>query len=311
MNNKIHYLIFITALLFLAACGSKEAVVEVPTSAPTEVPVLQPGDPPAEAERTLEDSDASIKAEEKRVVSGDNYLNNLYERPFTSIDMEYQPDLNILTASIASDESFFYFTLTLDGADPVSGKLTGAYSIEFDRTQTGRGDLLVWVTDPTREWSMNGIKVYIDNSAVVGGLKPVAAEEGYQGKGYTETIALSGDEAAWARIDPDDPNAVQIAISRALIVSEEFIWGAWADGGIQDPSLFDYDDHFDQSEAGSAVKDDADYPIKALYSLDNTCRFSYGFETAGEVPGVCISGGSGNCYCAKYLRTFCVDWDCE
>ncbi len=311
MKKKTYFLFFIAALLFFTACGSKETAVEISTSAPTEVPILKPGEPPAEAERTLEDSDASIKAEEKRVVSGDNYLKNLYERPFTAVDMEYQPDLNIITASIASDDAFFYFTITLDGVDPINGKLTGAYGIEFDRTQTGRGDLLVWVTNPVKDWSMNGINVYIDNSAVVGGLKPVVAEEGYQGKGYTEIVALSDDVAAWARIDPDNPNAVQIAVSRALIVSEEFIWGAWADGGIKDPSLFDYDDHFGQSEAGSPNKDEVDYPIKALYSLDNTCRFSYGFETAGEVPGVCISGGSGNCYCAKYLRTFCVDWDCE
>jgi len=140
------------------------------TPEPTEIPKLQPGDLP-EAERTLEDVDSSIKAEEKRAITGDNILNNLYERPFTSEEMVYQPDLNILTVSLASDDNFFYFTIALQDLDPNTGSLTGTYGIEFDRTQTGRGDVLVWVTGPGTEWSADNLIVYSDPESTVGGDK--------------------------------------------------------------------------------------------------------------------------------------------
>lgn len=314
--------VLVLLLAILSACGSKAepttTVVNTAIPEPTEIPPLQPGEPNPESERVLEDSDASIKAYEHRVVSGDNFLNNLYERPFTSEEMEYQPDLNILSVSFVSDDDFFYFTITLDGVDPVSGTLTGAYGIEFDRTQTGRGDLLVLVTNPTAEWSMENLIVYGSQDATVGGEKPVVAEEGYEKPGYTSTATLEGDKVAWARIDPANLAGVQLAISKALLESEEFAWGAWADGGIQDPSLYDYDDNFGQSEAGSPVNTEDDYPIKAVYSLDNTCRFTYGIEDTAGIPGICISnpsGGGPHCICTLWdLKAFppvCLRQVCE
>ena len=207
--------------------------------------------------------DSSIKAEEKRAITGDNILNNLYERPFTSEEMVYQPDLNILTVSLASDDNFFYFTIALQDLDPNTGSLTGTYGIEFDRTQTGRGDVLVWVKNPAAQWSTDSVMVYSDLNGVVGGTKPVVAEEGFNGVGYDNTIELGGDKITWARIAPDDPSTVQIAISHALLDNvEEFLWGAWADGGVQDPRLFDYDDHFGSSTAGSPINTSKDYPSR-------------------------------------------------
>jgi len=294
--------VLVLLLAIITACGSKpEAepttiVVNTTIPEPTDIP----GEPNPEAERILEDSDASIKAYEHRTVSGDNILNNLFERPFTALEMEYQPDLNILTASITSDEAFFYFTITLDGIDPVSGALSGTYGIEFDRSQTGRGDLLVLVSNPAAKWSTTDITVYTNPTGTVGGIEPIIAEEDYEGSGYSETVELGGDQVAWARIAPEDPYAVQIAVSRALLGTEEFLWGAWADGGVKDPSLFDYDDHFGPSEAGSPINTDPDYPIKAVYSLDNTCRLPYGNIDTTGVPGVCLSvsgSGGSNCHC--------------
>ncbi len=313
--------VLVLLLAILTACGSKAetttTATNTPVPEPTEIPPLQPGEPNSEPERVLEDSDASIKAYEHRVVSGDNFLNNLYERPFTSEEMEYQPDLNILTVSLVSDDAFFYYTITLDGVDPISGTLTGSYGIEFDRTQTGRGDLLVLVTNPTTEWSMESVVVYGSQDATVGGTKPVVAEEGYDKPGYTSTAALEGDKVAWARIDPGNLAGVQLAISKALLGSEEFAWGAWADGGIQDPSLFDYDDNFGQSEAGSPVKTEDDYPIKAVYSVDNTCRLTYSIVDTSGIPGLCISSqvkDGLHCYCQDTPgapQERCKIWVCE
>jgi hypothetical protein len=328
MKKNIYIISVLVFLLALAtACGSKSTPETKPTtiSLNTAIPVLKenpdlvPGEPNPEVERTLEDSDASIKAEEHRAVSGDNILNNLFERPFTAQEMDYQPDLNILTVSITSDDAFFFFTITLDGMDPLSGTLSGTYGMEFDRTQTGRGDLLVLVSNPAVEWSMKNMTVYVNPTVSVGGTRPVIAEEGYEGAGYTEMVELGGDQVAWARIAPEDPSAVQIAVSRVLLGnSEEFLWGAWADGGVKDPSLFDYDDHFGPSEAGSPINTSEDYPIKAVYSLDNTCRLPYGIDDTTGIPGICLSippqeEHKVSCVCVRQCMTHvgCCEWSCE
>lgn len=320
--KKYMFPVFILIISFLlSACATKEEVaVEIqPTNAPepTAVPYMTPGEPSPEAERILEDSDASLKAAEKRVVSGDNFLNNLYERPFTSLDMDYQPDLNILTVSIFGDELFYYFTITLDGANPTSGMLSGNYGIEFDRTQSGRGDMLVMASSPNAEWTMDNVTVYVDPNGTVGGTKPVVAEAGYEESGYTDTFEMTPEKVAWARLAPDDPNAIQIAVSRALLDDpEEFLWGAWADGGLQDPSLFDYDDHFGPSAAGSPVRGE-DYPVKEVANLDNTCRLPYGFEASGGIPGICISipepSHQVSCVCVQWATVahICIQWSCQ
>jgi hypothetical protein len=330
-NMKKNILILSALVLLLVlftACGSKSATGTEPTTVvlkaeqtePTEIPPLAPGEPNPQVDRTLEDADSSIKAEEHRAVTGDNILNNLFERPFTAQDMEYQPDLNILTTSITSDDSFFYFTISLDGIDPASGTLSGTYGIEFDRTKTGRGDLLVLASNPAKEWSMENVTVYVNPTASVGGTKPIVAEEGYEGKGYTETVQLEGDKVAWARIAPEDANAVQIAVSRTLMNNaEEFTWGAWADGGVKDPSLYDYDDHFGPSEAGSPINTSEDYPLKAVASLDNTCRLPYGIVDTTGIPGLCLSippkeEHKVSCVCVHWALSaagVCLEWSCK
>ncbi|MHB8806277.1 MAG: hypothetical protein ACYC59_01690 [Anaerolineaceae bacterium] len=319
-KHIVHVSVLVLLLAFLIACGSKpaaETILPTTTPEPTDIPKLMPGEP-ASAERTLEDADSSIKAEENRTLTGDTFVNNLFERPFTSQEMVYQPDLNILTVSISSDENFHYFILFLDDVDTASGTLSGTYGIEFDRTQTGRGDLLVWVNQAASEWSTEGITVYVNPTGTVGGLDPITAEEDYEGKGYSETIEMEGDKVAWARLAPDAPNAIQIAVSRALLGNpEEFLWGAWADGGVKDPSLFDYDDHFSSVEAGSPLNTSEDYPLQALSSLDNTCRLPHGIEQMSSViPGMCITSQPGlNCVCTYWVyfgsTKACALWDCD
>ncbi len=78
------------------------AGLEIEAAQPTETPLLTPGEPP-EPERTLKDTDSSIRAYENRAVSGDRFLDSLYERPFTSEEMIYQPDLDIYTVDFAHD----------------------------------------------------------------------------------------------------------------------------------------------------------------------------------------------------------------
>jgi len=243
-------------------------------------------------ERTLKDSDSSLRANEKRVLSGDNFLKNLYERPFTSGDMIYQPDIDIRTVDFAQDDQFFYFTITLGGMNPDDWGLNGIYGIEFDRTLTGRGDLFVRTTAPAgTDWSADTVLILTDTKGDVGGPRPLIPDTGFNGSGYDGTQELAGDQSAMARIDPSNPLAIQIAVSRALLDNpEQFTWGAWADNGLRDFGLYDYHDNFGLSAAGSPFRDNPDYPIGAVYSVDNTCRLPYGSAQMGStIPGVCVT----------------------
>ena len=119
------------------------------------------------------------------------------------------------------------------------------------------------------------------------------------------TIEQEGEKTAFARIDPEDGNAVQFAVSKALLENPEgFLWGAWADNGLKDVTKFDYNDTMGPTAAGSPIKDKY-YPVKDIFNLDNTCRLPVGFGQSGTVPGMCKiavvvekskkDGGGGGC----------------
>jgi hypothetical protein len=289
----------------------------------TKAPAKLPGEPPAPS-RTLEDTDASVKASEKRVLSGDKFLESLYERPFTSQDMIYQPDLDIKTVDFASDADYFFITIRLHGLNESQGTLTGSYGVEFDRTLTGKGDAIIIVKSPAATWSIKGVQLYIDPNKDVGGPTPLIADAGFKGNGYDKSLPVKGTNIAYARIDPLDKQAVQIAISRSLLIESRFLWSAWADNGLKNVKSFDYNDTMTLGAAGSPIQTDADYPIKALYNLDNTCRLPYGFEQMNaSYPGMCITtaivqdgGDGGDCYCSSLCIAgdsvrCCGQWVCD
>jgi hypothetical protein len=258
---------------------------EPTVEAPAAQPQIMPGEPP-EPNRTLEDVNSSYFAYEHKATAGENYLNNLFERPFTSEEMIYQPDLDITTVDQSSDDAFYYFTIRLY-AEHAGRRAERVYGIEFDRTQTGRGDLLVQVLDPAYEWSTQGVTIYGDKNRDVGGLRPIQADTGFTGSGYDMTIEQDAEKTAFARIDPTDGNAVQFAVSKALLENtEEFLWGAWADNGLKDVTKFDLNDTMGPTAAGSPIKDKY-YPVKAIFNLDNTCRLPVGLAQSGTIPGMC------------------------
>ena len=270
----------------------EEAPIDAEEPEPVEEPEatwLEPGEIP-EVNRTLADSNSSYNAWEHKATQGDNFLDSLYERPFTSEVMDYRPDLDITEVDFAPGEYYLYFTIRLYGMNMDGGGLKGMYGIEFDRTLTGRGDLLVWVSNPAKEWTTADVTVYLDDNRDVGGLKPLVAETGFNGSGYDLVHEMNEIENAYARIDPEDGNAVQIAVSYSLLgTPDEFLWGAWADDGLVDPAQFDYNDRMGPSAAGSPILGE-DYPVKELYNLDNTCRLPYGLPQTGLVTGMCKIG---------------------
>jgi hypothetical protein len=68
----------------------------------------------------------------------------------------------------------------------------------------------------------------------------------------------------------------------------QLMWGAWAERMVKNPGWLDYNDHFTFDEAGSPLPGLTKYyPMKALAELDNTCRWTVGFQGTGLEPGIC------------------------
>ena len=63
--------------------------------------------------------------------------------------------------------------------------------------------------------------------------------------------------------------------------------GVLADAGPKDPGKLDYVDRFTAAEAGSSVRDNKYYPLKALFAVDNVCREAFGFTPTGYEPQLC------------------------
>jgi hypothetical protein len=64
-------------------------------------------------------------------------------------------------------------------------------------------------------------------------------------------------------------------------------WKAWADGGVADPALFDYNDSFNNVEAGSPDLNSSEYPVKKLNLVDSLCWVPYNFQPTSEKTGSC------------------------
>ncbi|MEW5938781.1 MAG: hypothetical protein AB1750_03905 [Chloroflexota bacterium] len=237
---------------------------------------------------TLYDVSSRDTAPEHRAPYGDSYKLNRFERPFTANEMDYLPDVDILTYRISADQNWYYIFIQVAGSG-----MTGDYGVEFDFDRDGDGDYLIWVTPPiASSWTTDGVIVYTDSNNDTGGLSPEFADANFSGDGYDQTLIYSGrggadPDLAWARIDPRSTSTIQFAVKRSLL-GGSFLWSAWADLGLRDPRRFSYNDYFTEEEAGSPEKSEVKfYPIKAIYAVDNTCRAPYGFRPKGYEPLIC------------------------
>jgi len=270
------------------------AAENTPTATSTPiVHVLVPGEPPASFLSEMTDRDTSSMASQRRAL-GENFNQNLYERPFNANAMDkYFPDLDILRARLSRDSQWFFVEIKLAGQDPAGG-LLGVYGAEIDLNVNGRGDVLLMAAKPGPAWSTEGVRVWQDGNNDVGAAHPIGSDGPVNGDGYETLLFRSGvgtdSDAAWARISPTDPNSTQIAFKRSLISDDgNFTWGAWAMSEIMlNPAWFDYNDHFSHAEAGSPLTESTEfYPLKAFAEVDNTCRWAVGFTPTGSEPGIC------------------------
>ncbi len=274
-----------------------EAAAEEPTPAehtPTIAPIVHnqtPGEP-GYISRWFNDTNSSSNAGAKSVSGGDDFVANLFERPFTAEDMVYRPYLDITRAEITSDNTFIYVNILVDGESPEGG-LPANYGVEVDWDRNGRGDLLVTAQSPTPgQWDIAGVRVFKDSNHDVGGSSIMRPDSAYGGNSY-ETVLFSTDvledpDLAWARWTSGSSPTVTIAFKKSLIESGgTFVWGVWAADSLLDPAMLDLHDHFTQTEAGSPYASHASYPIATIAQVDNTCRETYGFDAASPIPGLC------------------------
>lgn len=287
------------------AAASAQATLEVaPTSnglssaTATDIPDettpfsgLKPGDPPA-AISFMDDTSEKRAPDAGFANGGDAFSDNQYERPFTS-DMKYRPELDIQRASFSQDANWYYVTIQLAGTNPANGKFTANYGVELDTNKDGRGEYVIWTLPAySQQWKRINTRIYGTSTNMVGGEHPMLSDAPWVGATYDKLLFVGLTDTthsdAWVRIAPNTTDSIQIAFSPfAIGHPNQFLWGVWADDGIKDPSKFDYNDQFTKAQAGAAFKNDPDFPPKAIFSVDNTCRAWVGFTPTTAIPGSC------------------------
>lgn len=222
---------------------------------------------------------------------GDNYRENVLERPFTSEIMVYQGGIDIIRVNLKVSETWTYAVIYLAQNLPTSG--TMKYGLELDLDENGRGDYLIQTSLPTSvEWGVYNVQVYEDKDRDVGGSVPMRMDPPNDTlNGYETLIFESGEgedpDLVWVRRNPDDATSLQIAFKTSLVGNTGYLWSAWADDGLKTPEYRDYQDRFTEESAGSPYPGSPLYPIKVVYSFDSTCRSYFGFTPSGNEPGLC------------------------
>ncbi len=306
IRRKSHLAAVILIFILLAGCNlasSPAKTTEIPATlipspiASTDTPTtivhtMIPGEVPGSVS-IANDTNTQPNADLHFATAGDLFDLNRFERPFTQNGMVYLPALDIQELRIGKDPNWYYATLLLAGVDTATNSLNADYGLEIDLNKDGRGDILIWVRPPySTDWSTTPVTVYTDPNGDVGGSNPLKSDASPTGDGYEKVVFNGGQGAdpdlAWVRLAPDSPNKIEFAFKPSLLNgTTAFLIGGWADAGLKDPSKFNYNDHFTLSEAGSALHGDANYPIKAVYALDSTCRAAVGFSPDGSEPLVC------------------------
>jgi hypothetical protein len=266
------------------------------TPVPEIVHVMWPGSPLGNINQTVHDQVDDTTAPQKQAFGGDDFKNGKYERPFDK-DMNYLPFADIETIQLnRADPLWIYVSLKVMGALSSEGAKDTQFLVEIDKDLDSRGDILILTGIPKgKDWSTESVKVLANPDINVGGTVVVKPDPGLsEGRGYYEVLFDNGKgddpDLAMSKFSRNDPNMVIIAFKNTLVGGEKgkFIWLPWTDTGMLDPSLYEYNDHFTFEQAGYPLKEDAqNYPLKALWGVDNTCRMPSGFTPNGTMPGLC------------------------
>jgi len=310
---------FVKQVLFLSivfafalqACGLPSALTaDEPTAQPvaTQVAIATEQQPtPVEIVHTLipfgadskdvanaHDNEESNSYDSKSVMFGDDFNINRFERPFTSVDMAYLPQVDIVDIGMTEDDNYYYVHIKLAGVDPATGGANGSYAVDFDTSIDGKAEFIIIAQTPTSaEWSTDGVSIHADENSDVGG-ESLSPDNGYTGDGFEKTVFNAGTgndpDAAWSRFVNEGSPVVEIAFKKAFLAAQpKFMWSVTASLATIDPTKFYYNDTYTIESAGSPVLGDQ-YPVKDLAGVDNTCRLPAGFQPTGTEPLGCHVG---------------------
>jgi hypothetical protein len=170
-----------------------------------------PGAPDVEKNEIDTENTAGTKS-----ALGDSFRLGNFERPFTETEMDYRPETDILRLELSKGTEFYYFTFELSGVDADENYPSATYGIEIDTDYDGRGDYLLWAKgDAQTEWNIDDVMLLTDSDNDVGGSNPVIPDNN-DGNGYDQVLFsindLNDPDSAWKRVDPNDPNNVQLAV---------------------------------------------------------------------------------------------------
>lgn len=279
-----------------------------------------PGSPVGKLFQTVHDQVDDQTASKNQAFGGDDFKNGKYERPFTQ-EMVYIPQVDLVTIKLnREDPLWIYVQIKVNKAFAENRDVKADFLVELDTDLDNRGNFLIVTAAPSStQWSTATVRVLSNPDMNVGGVNPVKPDTSLsEGRGYYEDMFNEGNgndpDLAWSRLSKDDPAMVEIAFKNTLTGGEKgkFIWLPWSDAGMKDWSLYEFNDHFTLEQAGYPSKDDPkNYPLKALWGVDNTCREPSGFTPTGSMPGLCLtyqpenqSDEKKNCICKP--RTGCA-----
>ena len=265
---------------------------------PTDIPIQHtaiPVDLPANRSSHAGDYDSSKTAGNRTAAGGDRFTFGRFERPFNANTMDvYFPQIDIVDTFVYQDDTWIFGKIVLNKLD-ASNAQGSNYAMEIDLDRDGKGDWLIMASNPaSKDWSVNGVKVYQDSNKSVGDVSAMYSDKNAAGDGYDTTVFDQGTgkdpDAAWTRISPTDLNTIEIAVKRSVLGNTaKYLINMWAGTASLDPKLFDINDHFTHEQAGAADKGlKLFYPIKQVAEIDNSCKMAVGFEPKGDEPGLCV-----------------------
>lgn len=293
------------ALLWTLGCSLFEAISPAAVDTPSDIPEPAVKSVPAATQAVshaiapsspsstgvyVYDVVSEDTAPEGRAPYGDSYNINRLERPFTR-EMVYMPYLDIVTFAVAKDSTWWYVTVRMVGQQTAS-QSPFHYGVELDLDHDGFGDYLITAETPiTPDWDTSGVHIFADNNHDTSGISAETSDaplntDGYETQIFNGGLGDADPDLAWVRTVGGDRPTIQFAFKRSWSGSQ-FMLGVVVDAGPQDPGKMDYVDHFTLQEAGSPVRDNSNYPLKALAAVDNCCREAYGFQPTGYEPQLC------------------------
>jgi hypothetical protein len=211
--------------------------------------------------------------------------------------MQYLAQADLVNVKLSREDTLWiYVQYKVNDKISVIPDAITHFLLELDTDLDNRGNYLIITGPPlSTDWETGSVQVLASPDMNIGGIDPVKPDkELSDGRGYYEEIYNNGQgndsDLAWSRLSKDDPNVVELAFKNTLTGGEKgkFIWLPWTDVGMSDWSKFEFNDHFTFEQAGYPLKEDkANYPLKALWGVDNTCRLASNFTPNGTMPGLC------------------------